>query len=97
VYLYPTNSDQPDRNKALTDQFDAIEKFETLAAGEKTLVGLYQEVRLSQDEDGGEDGMWFDEAVRSVSTDSHKAVKFVACNWPQGAVSVSAVKNHCGV
>lgn len=81
----------------MTNQFDAIEKFETLTSGEKKLVGLYQEVRLSQDEDGGEDGMWFDEAVLKVSEDAHKTVKFVAGNWPHGFASVSAVKNECGI
>ncbi|UFK26685.1 hypothetical protein [Roseobacter phage RDJL6] len=79
----------------MTTQFDAVETFETMTAGKRELVGLYQEVRLSQDEDGGEDGMWFDEAVQKVEADVDATVKFVADNWPHGSASVEAVRNTC--
>lgn len=80
----------------MTTQFDAVDAFEKLTSSEKELVGLYQEARLSQDEEGGEDGMWFDEAVSKVTEDCNAAIKWVVNNWPHGFVSVSAVKNHCG-
>ncbi|RUQ67320.1 hypothetical protein ELZ19_07010 [Brucella abortus] len=76
---------------------DYVIEHENLTDGGKKLVGLYQEARLAQDESGGEDGMWFDEAVAKVRDDADAAVEFVSANWPHGKVTVADVRKHCGL
>lgn len=76
---------------------DFIAEHDKLETSHKVLVGLYQEARLAQDDTGGEDGMWFDEAVSKVMEDVDTTVKWVVDSWPHGYVSVSAIRNHCGM
>jgi hypothetical protein len=80
-----------------TSTFDPIIEFDALTDGGRELVGLYQEARLAQDETGGEDGMWFDEAVSKVKADPDAAVSFVVTDWPHGKVTAEAVRAHCGL
>ncbi|WP_458789299.1 hypothetical protein [Adonisia turfae] len=75
----------------MTD-FDEHEAFENLSTGEQKLVGILQEIRLTEDETGGEDMMWFRECVRAVSTDLAAAVAKVAQTHE---LDESEVRRHC--
>jgi len=77
--------------------FDPVIAHEELSDGHKKLVGLYQEVLLSEDEGTLEDDMWFPKAVKAVGEDAGVVISEVSARWPHGQVSEQQIRQHCSI
>ena len=73
---------------------DYIIEASKLSKGQNKLIGLYQEMLLSQDQSGGVDGMWFDEATQAVMDDTDAVLAKVSEHFK---VTESVVRKHCGL